>query len=40
MGIETAPGYGAVTSKIASDSPDGLIPDVESKTALTVKKVK
>jgi len=40
VGIETAPGYGAVTSKIASDSPDGLIPDVDSKTALTVKKVK
>lgn len=40
VGIETAPGYGAVTSKVASDSPDGLVPDVDSKTSLTVKKVK
>jgi hypothetical protein len=40
VGIETAPGYGAVTSKIPSDSPDGPLPDMESKAALTVKKVK
>ncbi|PNF33784.1 hypothetical protein B7P43_G10226, partial [Cryptotermes secundus] len=37
VGIETAPGYGAVTSKILSDSPDGPLPDMESKAALTVK---
>jgi hypothetical protein len=40
VGIETAPGYGAVTSKISSDSPDGPLPDMEPKAALTVKKVK
>jgi hypothetical protein len=40
VGIETAPGYGAVTSKVSSDSPDGVLPDVDSKAALTVKKVK
>jgi hypothetical protein len=40
VGIETAPGYGAVTSKVPSDSPDGVLPDVDSKAALTVKKVK
>jgi hypothetical protein len=40
VGVETAPGYGAVTSKIPSDSPDGPLPDVQCKAALTVKKVK
>ncbi|KAJ4431354.1 hypothetical protein ANN_19951 [Periplaneta americana] len=39
VGIETAPGYGAVTSKIPSDAPENLLPDVDAKAALTVKKV-